>query len=55
MKYSEERRGAILRKLLPLENRPVAEVPAEEGVAAPTLYAWRKQACGKGRLLLSCH
>lgn len=51
MKYAEERREAILRKLLPPENRPVAEVAAEEGISAPTLYEWRKQARGKGRLL----
>ena len=51
MKYSEERREAILRKLLPPENRPVSEVAAEEGISAPTLYAWRKQARAKGRLL----
>jgi len=51
MKYSEERREAILRKLLPPENRPVPEVAAEEGISAPTLYAWRKQARAKGRLL----
>ena len=51
MRYSEERREAILRKLLPPENRPVAEVAAEEGISAPTLYAWRKQARGQGRLL----
>jgi len=51
MKYSEERREATLRKLLPPENRPVSEVAAEEGISAPTLYAWRKQARAKGRLL----
>ncbi|MBI5781674.1 MAG: transposase, partial [Rhodocyclales bacterium] len=51
MKYAEERREAILRKLLPPENRPVAEVAAEEDLSAPTLYEWRKQARGKGRLL----
>jgi transposase-like protein len=51
MKYSEERREAVLRKLLPPENRSLAEVAAEEGISAPTLYAWRKQARAKGRLL----
>ena len=51
MKYSEERRQAILRKLLPPENRPVSEVATEEGISAPTLYARRTQARAKGRLL----
>ena len=35
MKYSEERREAILRKLLPPENRPVAEVAAQDDDASP--------------------
>jgi transposase-like protein len=51
MKYSEERRAAILSKLLPPDSRSVAEVAAEEGVSVPTLYAWLKQARGNGRLL----
>jgi hypothetical protein len=37
MKYSEERREAILRKLLPPENRSVAEVAAEEGISSPRM------------------
>ncbi len=37
MKYSPERREAILRKLLPPNNRPVAEVAEEEGISDATL------------------
>jgi len=51
MKDSEERREAILRKLLPPDGRSVAELAAEEGISVSTLYAWRKQARGKARLL----
>lgn len=36
MKYSPERREAILRKLLPPNNRPVAEVE-EEGISDATI------------------
>ncbi len=38
MKYSDERREAILKKLLPPHNRTVAEVAQEEGISAATLY-----------------
>ncbi|MBS4154944.1 transposase, partial [Cobetia sp. MC34] len=41
MKYSDERREAILKKLLPPHNRTVAEVAQEEGISAATLYNWR--------------
>lgn len=51
MKYPDERREAVLRKLLPPENRPLAEVAVEEGISVPTLYKWRTEARGKGRLL----
>lgn len=51
MKYSQEHREAVLRKLLPPNNRTVAEVAADEGISNATLYAWRKQARQEGRLL----
>ena len=51
MKYSDERREAVLQKLLPPHNRTVASLAEEEGVSAATLYNWRKAARRKGRLL----
>ncbi|MBB3192428.1 transposase [Halomonas cerina] len=51
MQYSDERREAILKKLLPPHNRTVAEVAQEEGISAATLYNWRKKARQVGRLL----
>ncbi len=50
MKYSEERRRAVLAKLCPPHNRSVREVAAEEGVSEATLYNWRKQARDRGEL-----
>ena len=47
-RYSEERKEAILRKLLPPENRTVREVAEEEGIHEVTLYNWRKQAREQG-------
>lgn len=40
--YSEERKGSVLKKLLPPQNRTVPEVAQEEGISEATLYNWRK-------------
>jgi transposase-like protein len=49
VKYSEERKRAVLAKLCP-DNRSVREVVAEEGVSEATLYNWRIQARDHGEL-----
>ena len=41
--YTQERKSALLNKLLPPNNRPVAEIAQAEGVATTTLYHWLKQ------------
>ena len=51
MRYSEERKEAVLKKLLPPDNRTVAQLAREEGISTATLYNWRKQARARGRLL----
>ena len=51
MRYSEERKEAVLAKLLPPHNRTIAELAEEEVISTATLYAWRRQAREKGRLL----
>ena len=50
-RYSEERKEAVLRKMLPPNNRALNELAAEEGISEATLYNWRRQARAKGRLL----
>jgi transposase-like protein len=50
-RYSEERKEAVLRKMLPPHNRPLAELAAEEGISEATLYNWRRDARNQGRLL----
>ncbi|WP_376695212.1 transposase [Wenzhouxiangella sp. EGI_FJ10305] len=50
MKYSEERRQAVLAKVCPPHNRTVLEVAAEEGISEATVYNWRKQARERGEL-----
>jgi transposase-like protein len=51
MKYPQERKEAILRKLLPPHNRTIASLAKEEGISTATLYNWRKAARRAGRLL----
>lgn len=51
MRYSPERKEAVLKKMLPPQNRAIAELAREEGISAATLYNWRKQARAEGRLL----
>lgn len=40
-RYSQERKEAIFKKLLPPHNLSVVEVAREEGIAVQTLYRWR--------------
>lgn len=44
MRYSPERKEAILKKLLPPNNKSVAELASEEGISEATLFNWRKAA-----------
>ncbi len=50
-RYSDDRKEAVLRKMLPPHNRPLAELAAEEGISEATLYKWRREARDQGRLL----
>jgi transposase-like protein len=50
-RYSDERKGAVLRKMLPPHNRSLSALAAGEGISEATLYNWRRDARGKGRLL----
>jgi transposase-like protein len=47
-RYSAERKAAVLKKLLPPQNRSVVWVAAEEGIFAVTLYSWLKQCRQQG-------
>lgn len=51
MKHSVERKDAVLKKMLPPHNRPIAVLAEEEGISIATLYLWRTQARAQGRLL----
>ncbi|MFZ0254388.1 MAG: transposase [Gammaproteobacteria bacterium] len=47
VRYSEERKEAVLRKLLPPHNCAIRELAKEEGISEVTLYNWRRQAQGQ--------
>ncbi len=46
--YSNERKEAVLKKLLPPHNMTVAEVARQEGIKPKTLYNWRYNAKKSG-------
>jgi transposase-like protein len=51
MRYSPERKEAVLRKMMPPHNRTIKQLAQEEGISEATLFSWRKQAREKGLLL----
>lgn len=51
MKYSQERKEAVLRKMMPPHNRSIGQPAKEEGISESTLYNWHNEARRKGILL----
>jgi transposase-like protein len=43
-RYSEERKAAVLEKMMPPYNTSIPELAKETGICGATLYNWRKQA-----------
>lgn len=41
--YSAERKEAILRQMMPPENKAVSALAKETGITEQTLYTWRRQ------------
>ena len=54
-RYSQERKEAVLKKLLPPYSRSVAEVAKEEGIHEATLYNWRKALRESGAVVPDCN
>ncbi len=50
MRYSQGFKESILKKVLPPESRTVAEISQETGIAAWTIYQW-KRAAREGKLV----
>lgn len=51
MRYTAERKEAVVRKMLPPSNKNVPTLSKEEGIPEQTLYAWRMEARAQGRLV----
>ena len=51
MVYSPERKQAVLKKMLPPNNRSLADIAKAEDISEATLYNWRSQARKEGRLM----
>jgi len=51
MRYPKERKEAVLKKMLPPNNKPIQALAQEEGISEATLYNWRNQARAEGQLL----
>ncbi|RAU18062.1 hypothetical protein DN062_09765 [Nitrincola tibetensis] len=49
--YSDERRQAVMAKLLSPYNQSVEAVARQEGISSETIYKWRKEARAEGRCL----
>ena len=53
VRYSTERKEAILKKMAPPMSMTIPELAKQEGITATTLYNWRKQARERGQVLPS--
>lgn len=42
-RYSKERKEALLRQMMPPENKSVAALARESSITEQTLYTWRRQ------------
>jgi len=51
MRYTPERKYAVLNKMMPPDNRSIQQLAMEEGISKATLYKWRSEARSKGILM----
>jgi len=43
-RHSEERKAAVIEKMMPPRNTSIPKLAEETGISDATLYSWRKQA-----------
>ncbi|MCG5536849.1 transposase [Ectothiorhodospira mobilis] len=48
-RYSDERKEAVLAKLLPPHSLTVKQVAEQENISEPTIYKWRQEAREQGQ------
>jgi transposase-like protein len=51
MRYTPERKKAVLKKMMPPNTRSISQLSKAEGISKATLYKWRQEARQKGILL----
>ena len=51
MKYPQERRESVMKKLLPPQSLSVSSVSEEENICTATLYGWLNTARAEGRAM----
>jgi transposase len=44
VRYSQDQKEAIVKRMMPPNNESVAQIAKEEGITEVTLYKWRKEA-----------
>ena len=47
-KYAAERKEALLRQMMPPDNKPVSQIARENGISEQTLYTWRRELKSQG-------
>jgi transposase-like protein len=52
--YPAERKEALLRQMMPPQNKPVSELARESGITEQTLYTWRRQLRSQGTPVPGC-
>lgn len=48
VRYSQEQKEAIVKRMMPPNNESVTQIMKEEGISDVTLYKWRKEARAAG-------
>lgn len=48
VRYSQEQKEVIVKRMMPPNNESVAQISKEEGITEVTLYKWRKEARAAG-------
>ena len=51
MNYSDEKKTAILKKILANKPSNMREFAKQEGISVSTIYCWRKEAIKKGQIM----
>ena len=51
MSYSPERKEAVIKQMMPPNNKSIRELSEKEGISSQTLFKWRNEARQSGHVL----